>query len=100
MQHTLATIDLGSNSFRLLIAKINESGLIQPIDQIKETVRLMSGFDDKNYLTEEIQIKALNTLSKFKDRLVGFKKEQVRVVATSAMRVAKNAKEFMNKHNV
>lgn len=99
MQHTLATIDLGSNSFRLLIARINDSGLIQPIDQIKETVRLMSGFDAENNFTEEMQVRALHTLNKFRDRLIGFNKEQVRVVATSAMRVAKNAKEFIEKAN-
>ena len=99
MQHTLATIDLGSNNFRLLIAKIDDSGLIQPIDQMKETVRLMSGFDENNNFTKEIQLKALHTLNKFGDRLVGFKKEQVRVVATSAMRVAKNSREFIEKAN-
>jgi exopolyphosphatase/guanosine-5'-triphosphate,3'-diphosphate pyrophosphatase len=99
MQPILATIDLGSNSFRLLIAKINKAGLIQPIDQMKETVRLMSGFDINNNLTKTAQLIALQTLSKFNDRLHGFEKSQVRVVATSAMRIAKNSQEFIEKAN-
>lgn len=91
----LATVDLGSNSFRLLVAKIHEDGTIFPIDQIKETVRLASGLNATNNLTKEAQMFALEVLSRFSERLSNFKKSQVRVVATSTLRVANNASEFI-----
>lgn len=91
----LATVDLGSNSFRLLVARVGEDGVLYPIDQIKETVRLAGGLDDNNYLSKDSQLFALDVLSRFSERLRGFNKSQVRVVATSALRVAKNANEFI-----
>ncbi|MEN9945690.1 MAG: hypothetical protein RLZZ293_76, partial [Pseudomonadota bacterium] len=91
----LATVDLGSNSFRLLIGKANEDGTIVPIDQIKATVRLASGLDDKNNLTKEAQLIALEVLTRFNERLANFKKSQVRVVGTSTLRVAINANDFI-----
>ena len=91
----LATVDLGSNSFRLLIGKIDESGAITTIDQIKETVRLAGGLDDKGYLSKDSQEFALDVLSRFSERLQGFEKSQVRVVATSTLRVAANANDFI-----
>ena len=68
----LATVDLGSNSFRLLIGKINNDGTIVPLDQIKETVRLASGLDAKNNLTKESQLFALEVLTRFSERLSNF----------------------------
>lgn len=91
----LATVDLGSNSFRLLIARVGEDGALYPIDQIKETVRLAGGLDSNNCLTKESQLLALEVLSRFSERLVEFDKNQVRVVGTSTLRVAKNAPDFI-----
>lgn len=91
----LATIDLGSNSFRLLIGKVHEDGTVYPIDQIKETVRLASGLNAQGNLTKESQLFALEVLSRFSERLSNFKKSQVRVVGTSTLRVANNAHEFI-----
>ena len=94
-QDLLATVDLGSNSFRLLIGKIHSDGTIFPIDQIKETVRLASGLDANNNLTKASQMFALEVLSRFSERLSNFKKSEVRVVATSTLRVANNAADFI-----
>lgn len=91
----LATVDLGSNSFRLLIGKIDKNGVITTVDQIKETVRLAGGLDEKNNLTKESQALALEVLARFSERLNGFNKNQVRVVATSALRIASNANDFI-----
>ena len=91
----LATVDLGSNSFRVLIATLREDGTLFPVDQLKETVRLAGGLDDKNNLTKESQLSALEVLSRFSERLVGFNKNKVRVVGTSTLRVAKNSSEFI-----
>ena len=91
----LATVDLGSNSFRLLIGKLHDDGTVYPIDQIKESVRLAAGLDQNNNLTKESQMIALSVLSRFGERLNGFDPAKVRVVATSTLRVAKNAAEFI-----
>ena len=95
----LATVDLGSNSFRLLIATIDENFILKPLDQIKETVRLAAGLDQYNNLNSEAQQIALATLARFHERLLGFADNQVRVVATSAFRIARNADEFIEKAN-
>jgi exopolyphosphatase/guanosine-5'-triphosphate,3'-diphosphate pyrophosphatase len=91
----LATVDLGSNSFRLLIGQHHQDGTVFPIDQIKESVRLASGLDANNNLTKESQLSALTVLSRFGERLSGMDPAKVRVVATSTLRVAKNAAEFI-----
>lgn len=95
----LATVDLGSNSFRVLIAKIRDDGTILPIDQLKETVRLAGGLDARGFLSNESQSFAWEVLARFGERLNGFKRSQVRVVATSTLRIAKNAEDFIDVGN-
>lgn len=94
-----ATIDLGSNSFRLLIAKVREDKILAPVDQIKETVRLAAGLDEENKLSDEAIERGLDVLSRFAERIVGFKKSRVRAVATSTLRVAVNANKFIEAAN-
>ena len=90
----LASVDLGSNSFRLQICQ-NNNGQLQVVDSIKEMVRFAAGLDDKKYLDEASRQRALSCLSKFGERLRGFSAEQVRAVATNTFRVAKNIAEFI-----
>lgn len=99
MDNLLATVDLGSNSFRVLIARVREDGTITPIDQIKETVRLAGGLDNNKILTPVAQSLAWEVLARFGERLAGFKKSQVRVVGTSTLRVARNAEDFIEVAN-
>ncbi len=94
----LATVDLGSNSFRLFIGRAEESKLgvvVVPVDEWKETVRLAGGLDKDRHLSEAAQEIALAALRRFSERLRTFKPERVRAVATSTMRVAKNAGAFL-----
>lgn len=90
----LATVDLGSNSFRLQIAR-NQNGQMQIIDSIKEMVRLAAGLDAQKNLDEAAQQRALQCLAKFGERLRGFPPEQVRAVATNTFRVARNIDSFL-----
>lgn len=92
----LASVDLGSNSFRLQICQ-NKHGQLQVVDSIKEMVRFAAGLDEKKNLDEASQQRALNCLSKFGERLRGFSQEQVRTVATNTFRVAKNIEQFIPK---
>ncbi len=91
----LAAIDMGSNSFRLEIAHVNEAGLYRRIDYLKETVRLGAGLDGDGRLTEEAQQRGLNCLAHFAQRLRGFEAFQVRAVATQTLREARNRDAFL-----
>lgn len=94
--NVLASVDLGSNSFRLQICE-NNNGQLKVIDSFKQMVRFAAGLDDRKYLSEASQERALECLAKFGERLRGFKPEQVRVVATNTFRVAKNIAQFLPK---
>ncbi|MBI3430828.1 MAG: exopolyphosphatase [Hydrogenophilales bacterium] len=91
---TLAAVDLGSNSFRLEVARVAGDQLY-PLDSLKETVRLAGGLGDDKRLDEAAQERALACLQRFGERLRGLSPEAIRCVGTSALRVAKNAGEFI-----
>ena len=90
----IAAVDLGSNSFRLQVGRVLD-GQIYPLDAIKEPVRLASGLTPEKHLDKASQVRAIAALARFGERLRGFAPEAVRAVATNAMRVAKNALDFL-----
>jgi exopolyphosphatase/guanosine-5'-triphosphate,3'-diphosphate pyrophosphatase len=92
----LAAIDLGSNSFRLEIGRYDH-GQIQRIAYLKETVRQGNGLDEDRNLTPEAMQRGWDCLARFAERLSGFKKSQVRAVATQTLREAKNREEFLQR---
>lgn len=92
----VAAVDLGSNSFRLQVGRVVDDQ-IYPLDSVKDSVRLASGLTADKTLDEASQLRALAALSRFGERLRGFPAHAVRAVATNAMRVAKNADEFLPK---
>jgi exopolyphosphatase/guanosine-5'-triphosphate,3'-diphosphate pyrophosphatase len=92
----IAAVDLGSNSFRLQVGRVLDDQ-IYPLDSLKESVRLASGLTEDKLLDAASQERALDALRRFGERLRGFQPEAVRVVATNALRVAKNAFEFLPK---
>lgn len=96
---TLAAVDLGSNSFRLEVARVSGDQLY-PLDSLKETVRLAGGLTDDKRLDEATQARALACLHRFGERLRGLSPEAIRCVGTSALRVAKNADEFIPKAEI
>lgn len=91
---TLAAVDLGSNSFHLQIARVVDD-VLYPLDSMKETVRLGAGITDNKDIDAPTAERALATLRLFAERLRGMSKHRVRVVGTNALRVAKNAHEFV-----
>ena len=98
MEHLLAAVDLGSNSFRLSIGRIHdENGIrqIYQIDRLKETVRLAAGLDNQKILSENAIDRAVDVLERFGERLRHFHPSRVRAVATNTFRVARNAPEFL-----
>ncbi|RFC34067.1 MAG: Ppx/GppA phosphatase [Candidatus Nitrotoga sp. SPKER] len=93
---TIAAVDLGSNSFRLQIARVVEEQ-IYPLDVLKETVRLAAGLTQDNFLDDASQLRALACLKRFGERLRGLPSHAVRVVGTNTFRLAKNASAFLEK---
>ncbi|MFA6616523.1 MAG: exopolyphosphatase, partial [Hydrogenophaga sp.] len=90
----LAAIDLGSNSFRLEIGRYH-SGHIERIEYLKESVRLGGGLDEQKRLSADAMERGWACLARFAERLHGFRKQQVRAVATQTLREARNRDEFV-----
>ena len=90
----LAAVDLGSNSYRLEIGRLDH-GQIQRIEYLKETVRQGNGLDEARNLTPEAMQRGWDCLGRFGERLAGFRKNQVRAVATQTLREARNRDVFL-----
>jgi exopolyphosphatase/guanosine-5'-triphosphate,3'-diphosphate pyrophosphatase len=91
---TLAAVDLGSNSFHLEIGRVMERQ-IYPLDAVREVVRLGAGLTADKRIDRATQARALESLAKMAERLRGFPRQAVRAVGTNALRVAKNAPQFL-----
>jgi exopolyphosphatase/guanosine-5'-triphosphate,3'-diphosphate pyrophosphatase len=93
---TIAAIDLGSNSFHMIVARTVD-GQLQVIDRLKDMVQLAAGLDGKYRLTEEAQARALDCLARFGQRLRHLPRSRVRIVGTNTLRRARNSAEFLAK---
>ncbi len=82
---TVAAVDLGSNSFHMVVARRNGSGLIV-IDRIKEMVRLAEGLSSDGCLHGEARARALDCLQRFGQRLRDMPRGSVRAVGTNTLR--------------
>ncbi|OBW92318.1 exopolyphosphatase [Gallibacterium salpingitidis] len=89
-----AAIDLGSNSFHMIIVRV-VNGSIQVLSRLKQRVQLGSGLDEKHHLSQEAIQRGVDCLALFAERLQGFSAEQVKVVATYTLRRAENSDEFL-----
>lgn len=89
-----AAVDLGSNSFRLHVGK-HDGEAIRVVKSMREPIRLAAGLDAGGNLTEAAMQSALACLRTFRAALALYRLDAVRVVATSAMRVARNANAFV-----
>ncbi|WP_240725229.1 Ppx/GppA family phosphatase [Mangrovimicrobium sediminis] len=88
----LAAVDLGSNSFHLIIARV-EHDEMRPVEALSEKVQLGAGVvDDK--LSEDAIQRGLDCLSRFAQLLGSVEPERVRVVGTNALRQAHNRRDF------
>ena len=90
----MAALDLGSNSFHLIVAQ-ETNGHLQVVDRIKEMVRLAGGLDRDNQLAETAAQRALDCLRRFGQRLRDLHRDNVRVVGTNTLRKARNAAQFI-----
>jgi exopolyphosphatase/guanosine-5'-triphosphate,3'-diphosphate pyrophosphatase len=90
----LAAVDLGSNSFRLEVGRLDH-GQISRTQYLKETVRQGNGLDASRNLTPEALQRGWDCLARFGERLAGMRPAQVRAVATQTLREARNRDVFL-----
>lgn len=89
-----AALDIGSNSFHLVTARVIDRHL-QPLLQFKQKVQLASGLNKKKKLNKDAMQRGLDALALCAQRLDGFAPEHVQVVATHTLREANNADVFL-----
>ncbi len=90
----LAAIDLGSNSFHMVVAQ-SVLGQLRVVDRLRETVRLAEGLDAGGRLAPEVQARALACLARFGQRIAGFQPRHVRAVATHSVRQLRAPETFL-----
>lgn len=92
----IAAVDLGSNSFRLQMARLVDGQLFMH-DSLRDMVRLGAGLDKDKSLSQEAIQRAVECLRRFGERLRGLDPHGVRAVATNTFRVARNAPELLER---
>lgn len=90
----VAAVDLGSNSFHMIVAELRANELVI-VDRLREMVRLGAGLTPQRNLTPDIQQKALGCLERFGQRLRTLPQGSVRAVGTNTLRAARNAGPFL-----
>ncbi len=92
---SIAAIDLGSNSFHLIVAITDEDNF-RVVDRMREMVQLAAGLDRDNNLSDKAIVRAIDCLERFGERLRDLPQHDVRVVGTNTLRKARNAFSFMS----
>ncbi|TVQ89149.1 MAG: exopolyphosphatase [Chromatiaceae bacterium] len=82
---SLAAVDLGSNSFHLIVAR-SDGGTLQVIDRYKEMVRLGEGLTSDGFLREDVAERAFACLERMGQRLRDIDPAKVRAVGTNTLR--------------
>lgn len=90
-----AAIDLGSNSFHMIIARVNQ-GTLEIVDRVKEMVQIARGMQN-GVIAPAAQERALECLQRFAERIRDIPASQVRVVGTKSLRTARNAYPFLRR---
>jgi exopolyphosphatase/guanosine-5'-triphosphate,3'-diphosphate pyrophosphatase len=92
----IAAVDLGSNSFHMIVARYSHGQLIIQ-DRLREMVRLAAGLDEQGRLDRTAVEAAIECLERFGQRLHDMKAESVRVVGTNTLRRAKRKGAFLDR---
>lgn len=97
-----AVVDLGSNSFHLLITQLNTSETnpsLTTVNKVKQKVRLAAGLDKNNTLSDEAILRGLDCLKLFSLHLITIPVKNILIVATAALRIATNNDLFFKAAN-
>ncbi|MGN6222118.1 exopolyphosphatase [Pseudoxanthomonas sp.] len=90
----LAAIDLGSNSFHMIVARYT-LGQLRVVDRLRETVRMADGLDGKGGLSQAARERALDCLSRFGQRIRDVPSTRVRALATNTVRQLSDPQGFL-----
>jgi len=93
---TIAAVDLGSNSFHMIVAKVVDNNF-QVIDRLRDMVQLSAGLNTHKQLSWEVEERALACLHQFGQRLRSLPPGSVRAVGTSALRQIRDSRHFLQR---
>ncbi len=96
MTEALAAIDIGTNSFHLVVVKLKDSDRFEILAQEKEVVRLGSGSKDMKVLKDDAMNRGIEALKRFR-QIAEISQADIRAVATSAVREAVNKDDFLER---
>lgn len=89
-------IDMGTNSFRLLVAEV-ENGRLHPLAHDLVTVRLGEGLGATGLLAPAAMLRAEIALARFAEKMAPYPLDSVRACATHAVRKAGNSRDFLER---
>ena len=92
----IAAIDLGSNSFHMILAKTDQ-GEIRVLERLGDKVQLAAGLDEQRQLSEEAMQRGLTCLGRFAQLISDLPQGAVRIVGTNALREAVNRNTFIQR---
>jgi len=93
----VASIDIGTNTVRLLILETKPDGSLHEVGQVRAITRLGKGMDTEKKLLGDRMDETISVLTKFRDECRKFEPLTIRAVATSAVREASNQKDFVSR---
>lgn len=93
-RRTLAVIDVGTNSVRMVVAEVDAEGACRVLDEERVMTRLGHGLAETGRLADETMTQSLQAIGNMKAIAEGFKVRELRVIATSAVREASNGRAF------
>lgn len=92
----VAAIDLGSNSFHMIVAKV-EQGEIRAVERLGQKVQLAEGLNASGELCDAAMERGYKCLQQFAQFLTAYPFHAVRIVGTNALRNAKNSGQFVER---
>ncbi len=95
-EKNLAAIDLGTNSFHMVIVKVRSDGTTESLFREKESVRLGQGSEDYSLIQADAIERGIACLKRFK-ALADTHKAEIRAIGTSALREAENRDVFLKR---
>ncbi len=94
LPETIAAVDLGSNSFHLVVARTTD-GQLAIVDRLRESLQFAAGLDASKRIAAAMRARALECLRRFGQRLSHMPPGSVRAVGTNTLRSARNAPSFL-----
>ena len=90
----LAAVDIGSNSFHMIVARYT-LGQLRTVDRLRETVRMAEGLDARGGLSPDVRQRALECLARFGQRIRDIPPQRVRALATNTVRALSAPQAFL-----